>query len=85
MRAAPWLLRAANCASCHNDRVKSGGFTWAGVDLAKRFELTTLEDWDRVVAINQTGVFLGMRTVARAMFAVGKGCSIVNISSVAGA
>jgi 3alpha(or 20beta)-hydroxysteroid dehydrogenase len=56
----------------------------AGVDLAKRFELTTLEDWDRVVAINQTGVFLGMRTVARAMFAVGKGCSIVNISSVAG-
>ncbi len=56
----------------------------AGVDLAKRFELTTLEDWNRVVAINQTGVFLGMRTVARAMFAVGKGCSIVNISSVAG-
>jgi 3alpha(or 20beta)-hydroxysteroid dehydrogenase len=36
----------------------------AGIDLAKRFELTTLEDWDRVVAINQTGVFLGMRTVA---------------------
>ena len=43
----------------------------AGVDLAKRFELTTLEDWDRVVAINQTGVFLGMRTVARAMIAAG--------------
>ena len=56
----------------------------AGVDLAKRFELTTLADWERVVAINQTGVFLGMRTVARAMIAAGRGGSIVNISSVAG-
>ena len=25
----------ANCTSCHNDRVKSGGFTWSNVDLAK--------------------------------------------------
>jgi 3alpha(or 20beta)-hydroxysteroid dehydrogenase len=56
----------------------------AGVDLAKRFELTTLEDWERVVAINQTGVFLGMRTVGRAMIAAGKGGSIINVSSVAG-
>ena len=56
----------------------------AGVDLAKRFELTTLEDWERVVAINQTGVFLGMRTVARAMIAANRGGSIINISSVAG-
>jgi 3alpha(or 20beta)-hydroxysteroid dehydrogenase len=56
----------------------------AGVDLAKRFEATTLEDWERVVAINQTGVFLGMRTVARAMIAAGRGGSIVNVSSVAG-
>lgn len=56
----------------------------AGIDHVKRFELTTLEDWNRVVAINQTGVFLGMRTVARAMIAAGKGGSIVNISSVAG-
>jgi len=56
----------------------------AGIDLAKRFELTTMEDWERVVAINQTGVFLGMRTVARAMIAANRGGSIVNISSVAG-
>ena len=56
----------------------------AGIDLAKRFELTTLEDWERVVAINQAGVFLGMRTVARAMIAASTGGSIVNISSVAG-
>jgi len=56
----------------------------AGVDLAKRFELTTLEDWERVVGINQTGVFLGMRTVGRAMIAAGTGGSIINVSSVAG-
>jgi 3alpha(or 20beta)-hydroxysteroid dehydrogenase len=56
----------------------------AGVDLAKRFELTTLEDFERVVAINQTGVFLGMRTVARALIAAHRCGSIVNVSSVAG-
>jgi 3alpha(or 20beta)-hydroxysteroid dehydrogenase len=56
----------------------------AAIDLAKRFEQTTLEDFERVVSINQTGVFLGMRTVARAMMAANRGGSIVNISSVAG-
>ena len=56
----------------------------AAIDLAKRFELTTLEEWERVVSINQTGVFLGMRTVARAMIAAQRGGSIINISSVAG-
>jgi 3alpha(or 20beta)-hydroxysteroid dehydrogenase len=56
----------------------------AAVDLAKRFEQTTLDDWERVVSINQTGVFLGMRTVARAMMADNRGGSIINISSVAG-
>ena len=56
----------------------------AGVDLAKRFEQTTLEDWERVIGINQTGVFLGMRTVGQAMIRTGGGGSIINISSVAG-
>ena len=56
----------------------------AGIDLAKRFELTTLDDWERVVAVNQTGVFLGMRTVGRAMISAGTGGSIINVSSVAG-
>jgi 3alpha(or 20beta)-hydroxysteroid dehydrogenase len=56
----------------------------AGIDLIKRLEATTIEEWDRVVAINQTGVFLGMRTAARAMMAAGGGGSIINISSVAG-
>ncbi len=56
----------------------------AGIDLDRRFEATTLEDFERVVAINQTGVFLGMRTVAAAMIAADRGGSIINISSVAG-
>ena len=42
------------------------------------------EDWDRTIAINQTGVFYGMRAGARAMIEAGNGGSIVNISSVAG-
>lgn len=45
---------------------------------------TSLADFERVVAINQTGVFLGMKTVAAAMKQSGNGGSIVNISSVAG-
>ncbi|MFM8353767.1 MAG: SDR family NAD(P)-dependent oxidoreductase [Gammaproteobacteria bacterium] len=56
----------------------------AGVDLTRRFELTTLDEWERVIGINQTGVFLGMRTVGRAMIAAGHGGSIINVSSVAG-
>ncbi|MGB0501384.1 MAG: SDR family NAD(P)-dependent oxidoreductase, partial [Acidimicrobiales bacterium] len=38
---------------------------------------------DTMVAINQTGVFLGMQTAARPMKEAGSG-SIINISSVAG-
>ncbi len=44
----------------------------------------TLEQWHEVLAVNQTGTFLGMRTAARAMIGAGNGGSIVNISSVAG-
>jgi 3alpha(or 20beta)-hydroxysteroid dehydrogenase len=44
---------------------------------------TPLEVWDRVVAVNQTGVFLGMQAVAPHMQAQRSG-SIVNISSIAG-
>ena len=45
---------------------------------------TTLEDYNRVVEINQIGVFLGMKTIAAAMKQAERGGSIVNISSVAG-
>jgi len=55
----------------------------AGILHAARLVNTRTEDWDRVIAINQTGVFLGMRAVAPTMIEQGSG-SIVNISSVAG-
>jgi 3alpha(or 20beta)-hydroxysteroid dehydrogenase len=44
---------------------------------------TTLEDYLRIVNINQVGTFLGMREVAKPMMAGGGG-SIVNISSIEG-
>lgn len=44
---------------------------------------TSLEDWNRMIAINQTGVFLGIREVGRKMCEQGSG-SIINISSIAG-
>jgi 3alpha(or 20beta)-hydroxysteroid dehydrogenase len=42
---------------------------------------TTLDDYERVIRINQFGCFLGMRAAARAM---ATGGSIVNVSSVEG-
>jgi 3alpha(or 20beta)-hydroxysteroid dehydrogenase len=44
---------------------------------------TSIEAWNQMVAINQTGVFLGIRDVGRVMCEQGSG-SIVNISSIAG-
>ncbi|MEO6085908.1 MAG: glucose 1-dehydrogenase [Umezawaea sp.] len=44
---------------------------------------TTLADYERVIGINQTGTFLGMRAVIPSMTRAGGG-SIVNLSSVEG-
>jgi NAD(P)-dependent dehydrogenase (short-subunit alcohol dehydrogenase family) len=44
---------------------------------------TTLEEWDRVMAVNVTGVFLGMKHASAPMVKQRSG-SIVNISSIAG-
>ncbi|TXN32647.1 SDR family NAD(P)-dependent oxidoreductase [Lacisediminihabitans profunda] len=43
----------------------------------------SVADWDRVVAVNQTGVWLGMREVLPGMLAAGVG-SIINVSSIWG-
>jgi len=55
----------------------------AGIFTVKPLEATTDDDWDTMIAINQTGVFYGLRAVAPVMRAQGSG-SIVNISSIAG-
>ena len=55
----------------------------AGVFLAAPLVDTSLEDFRRVIDVNVTGVFLGMRAVTAAMTEQRAG-SIINVSSVAG-
>ncbi len=55
----------------------------AGIFLQGGALRTELDDWNRVIAINQTGVFLGIKTVGAVMREQRSG-SIVNISSIAG-
>lgn len=55
----------------------------AGIVTRGRIEDLDLGDWDRTLAINLTGVMLGMRTVVESMRRAGRG-SIVNVSSTAG-
>jgi 3alpha(or 20beta)-hydroxysteroid dehydrogenase len=55
----------------------------AGVFKVARLLDTSEEDYDRIIAINQKGVFLGMQAVAPTMCDAGSG-AIVNISSLAG-
>jgi NAD(P)-dependent dehydrogenase (short-subunit alcohol dehydrogenase family) len=43
----------------------------------------TLEDWDDVIAVNQTGVFYGMKLALQQMLKQGHG-NIINIASLAG-
>jgi len=55
----------------------------AGIFTIARALETSLDDWNRMIAVNQTGVFLGIRACGRVMKQHGSG-SIINISSVAG-
>ena len=59
--------------------VNNAGVSLRGVDLVN----TTRADWDRVLAVNLTGPFLGIRTAAPVMRDSGGG-AIVNIGSTAG-
>ena len=55
----------------------------AGVSAVGGIEDTTVEEWDRVMAVNAKGVFLGTREAIPAMQRAGGG-SIINISSQLG-
>jgi len=56
----------------------------AGISYRKDISETTIEEWNRIIAVNQTGVFYGMQTSIEAMRANGEKCSIVNASSIEG-
>src|SRR5581483_3898546 len=52
----------------------------AGIETAAMLSQCTLEDFERVMKVNVSGVFLGLKHAVRVM----KGGSIINLSSVAG-
>jgi cyclopentanol dehydrogenase len=54
-----------------------------GVTAGPRLEEQTLEQWNRIMEINATGVFLGTKAAIPAMQRAGGG-SIINISSICG-
>lgn len=56
----------------------------AGVSLGKNIEETTLEDWNWLMGINATGVYLGTKYAIQAMKDNGERCSIINRSSIDG-
>lgn len=59
--------------------VNNAGVSLRGVDIAR----TTRADWDRIIGVNLTGCFLGIRAAAPLMHAAGGG-AIVNVGSTAG-
>ena len=56
----------------------------AGIVQIKDIEGTTLEDWNKEIAINATGVFLGTKYAIQVMKENGELCSIINRSSIHG-
>ncbi len=56
----------------------------AGISRAKDIENTTLKDWNEIMAVNATGVFLGTKYAIETMKDNGDLCSIINRSSIDG-
>jgi 3alpha(or 20beta)-hydroxysteroid dehydrogenase len=77
-RAEQWAALAQWLEESHG-RV-DGLVNNAGIPLRDRLEDVSLEDWNRVLAVNLTGPLLGMQALAPLMRS---GASIVNVSSVA--
>jgi 3alpha(or 20beta)-hydroxysteroid dehydrogenase len=80
-QADQWAAAVATAASTygHLDTLVNN----AGVTLRKRVQRYPIEDFNRIIGINLTGAFLGMRASVDAMIAAGGG-AIVNVSSIQG-
>ena len=59
-------------------------FNNAGIALRRPTTELSLDDWNKVVAVNMTGVFLCAREAARHMLAGGRGGRIVHTASIMG-
>ena len=56
----------------------------AGIAIRRPAVDLSLDDWDKVVAVNMTGMFLCARSAARQMIARGGGGAVVNVASIMG-
>lgn len=78
------LLAAAGISHANYVSGSTAGETGTGVGTAEGGLLTVpVEHWNKVLAVNLTGVMLSNRAVARRMIAAGNGGAIVNIASSA--
>ena len=68
-----WVYGRLDCA--HNN---------AGIGLGGLTHEIALDDWDRVLAVNLTGVFLCMQAEIAQLLAQGGSGAIVNTASIAG-
>ena len=59
-------------------------FNNAGIAIRKPTTETTMDDWNKVVGVNMTGVFLCAREAGRHMLAGRRGGRIVNTASIMG-
>jgi len=59
-------------------------FNNAGIAVRRSTAELSLDDWNRVVGVNMTGVFLCAREAAKHMLAGGRGGRIVNTASIMG-
>jgi len=56
----------------------------AGIAIRRPAVELSLDDWNKVVAVNMTGMFLCARSAARHMIARGRGGAVVNVASIMG-